>query len=144
MALEVVNAFGRGSRDILAKHVNQGASLDTIKFLLEQGASTDQVLYNSVRFASLEMIKLLLDNEASLENGGKIGRQLVNRDNTEVVLYIINEMAVREIKITAEVHDNYPRYIVYEISRNMYNCEGNKIIADYAGLTGQINWSECE
>lgn len=130
--------------NMVANHIMQGDPVSRIQFLLDNGAPLDNVIYNviSSKSATLEILGLLLDYGASLEEGGSIGYALVNYPNPEVVQYIIDEMTDREIGITAGYED-YPRYIVAAMSRYMGNCASNKIIADYAGLTDQVNWGQC-
>lgn len=144
LAAEVINSVKVESSDVLSKYILNGASLSTIKFLLEQGADTDYVIYNTVAFTSLEMIKLLIEHGASVGNGGKLGYRLMNHHDADLVRYVINEMAAREIKIVADNENDYLRIIPRQMSRNMENCEVNRIIADYAEISGQINWSECD
>ena len=141
LAVEAIQS--NPSSHLVASYIKAGASTSIVQFILNQGASMDDVIYDTVRFASLEMTKLLIDNGASLTDGGKIGLQLVNHHSTEIVQYIVDEMAARKVEMVAGYED-YPKYIVSYIARDMDNCEGNKIIADYAGVTNSIDWSSCE
>ena len=86
-------------------------------------------------------IKLLIENGATLSEDSKdIVVSLLSHSNTEIVQYIIEEMATQNIKIY------YPEGIVSDmaISISMGNCVSNKMIADYVGITGQIDWTSCE
>jgi len=115
---------------------------NSIQFLIDLGISPSiSITDTTIKLASLETIKLFLENNASFSNGAEIGLALVNHPSHELVQYIVDEMASKEIKIITGNAD--PEYIVDAMSRTMYNCESNKILADYAGVSDQIDWSQC-
>ena len=135
---------------------------DIIDFLIEEGVTTRekvtvikencdivaQAIQSRAAIAEcirggrqLNEIKLLIENGATLSEDSKdIVVSLLSHSNTEIVQYIIEEMATQNIKIY------YPEGIVSDmaISISMGNCVSNKMIADYVGITGQIDWTSCE
>ncbi|MEK6734886.1 MAG: hypothetical protein AABY27_07305 [Pseudomonadota bacterium] len=121
--------------DFLIASIKKHDSINNIKFLIDNGALESK----EIDFDDLNMIK-----HQQTRIAGKVCLELINYPNAELVHYIIDEMKAKDMEVREAGYEDYPKYIVSYITRDMDNCEGNKLIADYAGVTNSIDWSSCE
>jgi hypothetical protein len=98
----------------ITKSLGSGGDINDIKFLIENGAD--------LRWDNL--------------------KDLIIHNDPEITQYVIGAMIAQKLEISDYSKENIAFYINNQ--HNPSHCTNDKIIADYAGITGKVDWSYCE
>ena len=114
---------------------------------LQENLRESNTIFNAIYFVrEVERAEILMDYliKSSREfSGQNIGYKLVNHTESNIIRSVIDKMKEAEVPIKRMYDEDYEKYTIYKMEKNMESCESNKLIAEYMGIEDQINWDAC-